>query len=180
MKLFITRHGETDMNLAHRICGNSNGQLTAKGLAQAQQLADRLEATQQTNRIEYIYVSPLERAIRTARPIEEALGLTATVEPRLAEINFGKMEGTSFTDPLFQRLRREYFSNYPGGESQVQVAQRLYNLIDDIKVRHNGHNVLFVCHGTVARIMRTYFLDMPLEAYNAYHMQNCEVVSFDL
>ena len=31
MKLYITRHGETPMNAAHRVCGLTNIDLTEKG-----------------------------------------------------------------------------------------------------------------------------------------------------
>ena len=43
MKLFITRHGETDWNVKMLACGISEAELTGKGRAQAQALANRLK-----------------------------------------------------------------------------------------------------------------------------------------
>ena len=35
MKLYITRHGETPMNAAHRVCGRTDIDLTETGVRQA-------------------------------------------------------------------------------------------------------------------------------------------------
>ena len=73
MKLFITRHGETDWNVQEKVCGISEAQLTENGRQQAQLLAQQLERDKDKNNIGAIYVSPLKRARETASYIEQAL-----------------------------------------------------------------------------------------------------------
>ena len=42
MKLYVTRHGQTQYNIEVRICGRANVRLTEKGISQAHELALQL------------------------------------------------------------------------------------------------------------------------------------------
>lgn len=177
MKLFVTRHGETDWNLKHIICGTSEADLTAKGVAQAEALAERLRAEQEQNQIRHILVSPLRRAIATAMPISRALGIDIEIREKLHEVSFGIYEGAAWEDPQYAIAKYEPFKRFTGGESIVLAAQRLYNEIDAVKEKYD-ENVLFVCHGTAMRIIDTYFNNYTLEEYRRYHPANCELKEY--
>ena len=84
MRLFVTRHGETDWNSRNLICGVSEVDLSPSGISQAKALAERLKQTQDMNMIRHIIVSPQKRARDTAAPIEEALGVNAIIAEELA------------------------------------------------------------------------------------------------
>lgn len=71
MKLYVTRHGETPMNAAHRVCGLTNIDLTEKGIAQAKEAGRSL----QDKGIKRIIASPLLRAQHTARLIADEIGI---------------------------------------------------------------------------------------------------------
>lgn len=177
MKLFVTRHGETDWNLKHIICGTSEADLTEKGIAQAQALAQKLRDEQDVNQIRHILVSPLRRALATAEPISKALGLEIEIREQLHEVSFGIFEGAAWEDPAYNIAKYEPFYRFPGGESIVLAAQRLYNEIDAVKEQYE-ENVLFVCHGTAMRIIDTYFTNYTLEEYRKYHPANCELKEY--
>lgn len=82
MKLYVTRHGETPMNAAHRVCGLTNIDLTEKGIAQAKEAGRSL----QDKGIKRIIASPLLRAQHTARLIADEIGIdTIETEQRLIE-----------------------------------------------------------------------------------------------
>ncbi|MCI1208483.1 MAG: histidine phosphatase family protein [Treponema sp.] len=182
MTLFVTRHGETHLNRMNRVCGVTESELTDKGRLQARRLAENLLKHRAEYKIKYMYVSPIKRARDTSQFIEKALGLTAVIEPRLHEFNFGTMEGIACTDPVFIEKRRNPYARFEGGESMFSAAQRIYNLIDDIKARHStaNENVLFVCHGTVGRIIDTYFTNMSSEYFVTYQIKNCEIRHYEL
>ena len=55
MKLFVVRHGETDLNVRELACGVSEAKLTEKGRMQAQALANRLQEDKAKNNITTIY-----------------------------------------------------------------------------------------------------------------------------
>ena len=178
MKIFVARHGQTEWNKEHRICGVLESDLSEEGRRQAVELAERLKREQPENKIEAILVSPLRRARETARPIEEALGLKAVVIDDLHERDFGIYEGKDISDPGLMAVRDEPFFRLPGGESPADTARRAYNLLDRIR-REYSSNVLLVCHGALMRVINTYFKSMTIEEYGSFTVSNCEVLEYE-
>jgi broad specificity phosphatase PhoE len=175
MRLFVTRHGQTEWNVADLICGVTDVALTELGVAQAHDLAERLS----TYQIDRIYVSPLKRAVATAEIVAGARGVGFTVDSRLTEQNYGIFEGVYRKDARFLAAKRNFLCRYPGGESAGLVAQRVYNLIDEVKERFAEQNILFVTHGGVCRVIETYFNDLTNEDYFRFGIKNCELKIYD-
>ena len=182
MKLFITRHGETDGNVNELACGVTESILTKKGRMQAQNLANRLHEDKEKNNITAIYVSPLKRARDTAAYIEEALQLTAVPDVRLQEINFGDFEGKPWKNPRFLYIHKNPFLKFPTGESFAQVVHRAYSIIEDVKRKHTAGdgNILFVCHGVLTTAAYTYFNPLSTEELLQLEIKNCQLLEFDL
>ena len=180
MKLFVVRHGETDWNSKMMTCGVSEASLTEKGKAQAKELAERLTAEQDKNKISLIYVSPLKRAVATAAYIEKALGIKAKIDDRLKEINFGTFEGEDWRKPEFLKITDNPFFRFSQGESLVQTAHRAYGIIEEVKTKHKNENVLFVCHGMISTMICTYFKSYSQEELERLEIKNCQLLQFDL
>ena len=181
MKLFIARHGETDGNVNELACGITESELTEHGKAQAQILANRLRDENKKNNITAIYVSPLKRARDTASYIEKALNITAVVDERLKEINFGSFEGKEWKTPEFLYIYKNPFLKFPAGESFTQVAHRAYSMIEDVKKHHKTtDNVLFVCHGVLTTAICTYFSSLSMKEFFKLEIANCQLLEFDL
>ena len=88
--LLLVRHGETVWHADNRYAGGgSDIDLTERGRRQAQDLA-RWAGTQH---VDAVVVSPVRRALETARPAAVALGLPLTVVDDLREVDFGVAEG---------------------------------------------------------------------------------------
>ena len=130
-KLYFTRHGETVWNVENKICGMTDSPLTEKGRAQARELGEKLRTS--GLRIDEILYSPLSRAADTARAIAEATGIPARCEPRLREQCFGRYEGTPRDGEEFRISKTHFADRYSGGESMMQLAQRIYNLLDELR-----------------------------------------------
>ena len=181
MKLFVVRHGETDWNSKMLACGVSEALLTEKGKNQAKELAERLAAEQDKNKISLIYVSPLKRAIATAAYIEKTLGIKAKIDERLKEINFGDFEMKKWRTSEFLHIHKNPFLKFPGGESFAQVAHRAYSMIEEVKREHTSNgNVLFVCHGILTAAIYTYFKPFSSEELLRLEIKNCQLLEFDL
>ena len=181
MKLFVVRHGETDLNVRELACGVSEAKLTEKGRMQAQALANRLQEDKAKNNITTIYVSPLKRARDTAAYIEQALQLTAIPDARLQEIDFGDFEGKPWNNPDFLYIHKNPFLTFPKGESFAKAAHRAYNIIEDIKHKHTGDgNILFVCHGVLTAAIYTYFQPFTAEELLQLDIKNCQLLEFDV
>ena len=64
-----------------------------------------------------------------------------------------------------------------GGESMMQLAQRIYNLLDELKA-DTGKTYLLVAHNGIARVVHSYFYDMTNEEYAAAGIKNCQLVEY--
>lgn len=122
----LLRHGEVD-NPDRVLYGRMPGfVLSDLGVAQAKLAAEYLAERD----IGYLVSSPLERALQTAAPLADALGLTVAVDERLIEAD-NKLQGRTVAGGkgLFTDLSNwKYFGNpfRPSwGEPYVEVAQRV-------------------------------------------------------
>ena len=120
-----------------------------------------------------ILYSPLVRAAETARHISEITKIPRRMEPRLREQNFGKWEGTSRHGAEFQKAKEDFCCRYDGGESMLQLAQRVYDLLDEIKAEEKTY--ILVAHNGISRVIQSYFFDMTNAEYAAFGVENCAV-----
>lgn len=176
-KIYFVRHGQSEMNVEARVCGVTNSPLTARGCEQAQETARMIKARIDAGemRIDEILASPLERAYNTAMAISEATGIPVRVEPRLIEQNYGKWEGECKDTPEFFHAKATFANHNGGGESNMRVAQRIYNLLDDLR-QDTDRTYLLAAHNGIGRIVYSYFHDMENEEFAAFTLNNAEVM----
>ena len=174
MIIYLIRHGETDWNAQRRIQGREDIPLNAAGRAQASRCGAALRGCG----IGAVAVSPLQRAADTARHISEMTGIPARAEPRLTEQNFGKWESTARNGLEFQAAKGEFACRYDGGESMLHLAQRVYNLLDELKARPD-RTYLLVAHNGISRMVHSYFYEMTNEEFAAFGVKNCAVLRYD-
>ena len=109
----------------------------------------------------------------------EENGLSLTMEPRLIEQNFGEFEGHEYAKHhgVFHEAQKQFACDYNGGESMLRLGQRIYNLIDELKVRSEKENKTFllVTHGGIARMVHSYFNSETNEEFSSTNIANCEV-----
>ena len=175
MKLFVTRHGQSEMNALGRICGRLDPELTQQGVQQAKDLADSLK---QCN-IEVIVASPLKRAKHTAEIVSQAIGVPVITDERLIERDYGIFEGVR-SDEEFRSYRHQPLLRYPSGESFLDHAHRAYSFLDEAVDLYGDKTVLLVCHAGTGKAVHTYFHSMTMEAFSALSYGNCEVKMYDV
>src|SRR5436190_12420988 len=95
MNLYLVRHGRSTWNVARRMQGWSDTDLTPEGLEQAARTADFFAEYKERQRVEFdaIYSSPLRRAWLTAEAIGRAIDLDPLAVPDLREMNAGLIQG---------------------------------------------------------------------------------------
>ena len=129
MKIYVARHGQTQWNLENRTCGRTDIPLTELGLEQAQQLAERTKDLH----IDVIIASTMIRARQTAEPVAELHGLEVLTDERLVEQDYGIYDGKSRFDEGFLANKRNFAYRYPGGESMMDLAHRIYGFLDEVR-----------------------------------------------
>ncbi|EGO8974309.1 histidine phosphatase family protein [Enterococcus faecalis] len=172
--LYVVRHGETDYNVARRICGHAEAQLTEKGYQQAELVAEKI--AKQGIQIDRLLASPLKRAQETARKIAERNQLTIETEPRLIEMNFGIYDGEPIETTAFQENRSEISLPFPEGESVLDVAGRIYPLIEEALASEETY--LFVCYNAVMRVIDNYFNGKKIQDFLDFHCENTQLVQY--
>ena len=174
---YFTRHGQTVWNVENKICGATDIPLTELGHQQAIETGKKI--VEEGIQADEILYSPLSRAAETARHISEITGIPARMEPRLVEQNFGKWESTARDGKEFKKAKEDFCCRYDGGESMLHLAQRIYNLLDDVKAESDEKTYILVAHNGIARVVQSYFYEMTNEEYAAFGVKNCAVLRYD-
>ncbi|NEE00746.1 histidine phosphatase family protein [Phytoactinopolyspora halotolerans] len=164
----LARHGRTPWHDGNRYTGSSDIDIDHVGRAQAEQLANWAREAAP----DVLYSSTMQRTRQTAAPMVEALGLPLHTDERLRELDFGEMEGRTLTelraeDPQAVELFEQDAATHhlPGGEHPEAAADRATAALADIVSRHQGQDILVVCHNTIIRLIACRYLGIPLGAY---------------
>jgi broad specificity phosphatase PhoE len=147
VEIVLVRHG-----LPLRVeleTGIADPELAAEGHEQAEKMAAYLGVED----VEAVYVSPLRRAIETARPLCKVLGLEAVVSEGVAEFDRNSREYVpveelrATNDPRWEKLLRGEWDGVDEDPSLFKA--RVVATVEDMIARHPGGRVVVVCHGGV-------------------------------
>lgn len=174
-QVYFVRHGQTIWNVENKICGATDIALTELGHKQAVETGKKI--LEQGIKADEILYSPLIRAKDTALHIAEITGIPAREEARLKEQNFGKYESTPRDGAEFREAKKQFVNCYEGGESMLHLAQRIYNLLDEVAASDKTY--ILVAHNGIARVVQSYFYEMINEEYAAFGVANCAVVRYE-
>ena len=147
MEIVLVRHG-----LPLRVeleTGIADPELAAEGHEQAAKMAAYLGVED----VEAVYVSPLRRALETARPLCKVLGLEAVVSEGVAEFDRNSREYVpveelrATNDPRWEKLLRGEWDGVDEDPSLFKA--RVVTTVEDMIAWHPGGRVVVVCHGGV-------------------------------
>ena len=162
-RLFLLRHGQTELSVERRYSGRGNPPLTELGRRQADAAARHLA---ERGGIATVVSSPLQRAYDTATAAAKALGLDVAVDDDLIETDFGDWEGLTFGEAAQQDpglhgewLRDTSVAPPGGGESFDAVAKRVRRARTRIIAEHGDATVLVVSHVTPIKSVLRMALD---------------------
>lgn len=167
-RLYMVRHGATQLSAEDRFAGAMDIELSEKGKVQAQRLAERLA----DDSIMAVYCSPLTRAVQTAAILAMPRAIPVIHRDGLREIHHGHWEGMRRADVEVQ-FPEEYaaweedpFTFAPqGGEAGVNVIARALPVVRQIVLEHHGQNVLVVSHKATLRLIFSSLLGFDARGY---------------
>ena len=152
-RIIAVRHGETAWNVAARIQGQLDVGLNDTGRWQARRVGEALSGEE----ISAVYTSDLGRAHETACSIGEASRVPVIAEQGLRERSFGLFEGKTFSEieetwpdhALQWRKRIPEWQPPAGGESLLELRERVTRTMQALAARHPGQQIVVVAHGGV-------------------------------
>lgn len=183
LQVYLLRHGETSYNADNnRYCGQTDIELTDKGMQQAAMVRQQLAGMQFNG----LYSSPLKRAFNTAK-IASGSQYVITDE-RLTELNFGVWEG---------KTKEEFFKEDPAaweawmndpyhtkagktGDTGKSVVERVDDFYNEMLKKHSGGKILVVGHNGLNRLYLAYKLGMDLKNYRRIVQENSSITLFEL
>ena len=182
MRLYVLRHGQTQLNSERRLQGHMQTELNDVGIAQAEMVASILN----DNGIKFdrIYSSPLERAIRTGEIATGVSRESFVIDHNLTEIDFGINEGRKYDElqgasgNIF--LSPETYLAPEGGESLESLLNRMKHFLERMRDEECEGNVLAVSHGTAIHMILLYLGGMSLSELWTEHVGNCNVTVIDI
>lgn len=133
-QLLVIRHGQAEGNHDHRFIGQSDVPLSTLGRSQAVAVADHLAS----HGVERVVASDLGRAVDTAQPLADRLGLPVELDPRLREIRNGDWsmllphEVMAGWPELWARYRAGEDVPRPNGESWADVGVRVREVLEEL------------------------------------------------
>ncbi|XP_078594994.1 6-phosphofructo-2-kinase/fructose-2,6-bisphosphatase-like isoform X6 [Branchiostoma floridae x Branchiostoma japonicum] len=153
--IYLTRHGESELNIKGRIGGDSS--LSFHGRQFANALAKFMEE-QDVNNLK-VWTSQLKRTIETAggfhAPIEQWKALNEIDAGVCEEMTYEEIQ-EKYPEEFAMRDQDKYHYRYPRGESYQDLVARLEPVIMELE---RQTNVLVICHQAVMRCLLAYFLD---------------------
>jgi probable phosphoglycerate mutase len=180
-RIIAVRHGETDWNVDTRIQGQLDIGLNDKGRWQAQRVAQALAE----EALDAVYSSDLSRAFATAQAIAAAQAdgaLPVQAHSGLRERGFGKFEGHTYAaieaqwpdEARLWRIRDPHFAP-DGGESPVQVMQRVGQAVNAIAERHPDQQIVLVAHGGVMDMLYRLATQQSVSAPRTWELGNTAI-----
>lgn len=181
VRITAVRHGETAWNVDTRIQGQIDIGLNTRGQWQAQQLGAALAE----HGLNHIYTSDLARAHHTALAIANHAGIApqaVALHAGLRERAFGVFEGRTHAEIEAQwpqdalRWRQRVPDWAPqGGESPLQLRQRVAQTVAHIAARHPGEHIALVAHGGVLDMLYRLATGQEVNAVRTWELGNCAI-----
>lgn len=182
MRLLLVRHGLTLSNVQGRYTGQSDVPLTEVGKRQAEAVGKRLS----TETLDVIVSSDLQRARDTANAIARHHNLPVWNDADLREASLGEWEGltyrevsTFYRELVLQRREDPNFSA-PGGESVIQIGERVARARARWQSQYPHSTVVWVTHAGVIEVSLCLFLGIDLKYRRQFRHDNASITEFDL
>ena len=174
MIIYLTRHGQTNLNKARLMQGLTDESLNETGLAQARAMREKIGNVH----FDAVYASPLNRAVMTGAIIGGVDPSEVITDPRIIEADFGVYEKKKYFSlgpamTLYWTLP-EIFPAPKSVETTASLRERSSSFLRELEEKNYG-TVLIACHGGIMRALSGYLEDRKNGLAWRPKPHNCEV-----
>lgn len=174
MRIWLTRHGQTNLNKNRLMQGLTDEPLNETGILQAEAARKRIGDIT----FDAVYASPLDRAIHTASIIGGVNRREVIIDQRVIEADFGKYEKAKYyrMGPAMT-LYWAWPERMPAPKTVETVASMVKRSSDFLKeLEQKGYeDVLVACHGGIIRALCGYLEDRENGIKWRPKPRNCEI-----
>lgn len=174
MKIWITRHGQTNLNKQKLMQGLTDEPLNDVGILQAEKAREKIGNI----KFDAVYSSPLKRAIQTASIIGNVETKDVKIDSRIIEVDFGNYEMHKYYKLGFRMTSYWTLPEIIPAPKTVEpissMVKRSQSFLKEIESKPY-ENVLIVCHGGIIRALCGYLEDRNSGIKWRPHPSNCEI-----
>ena len=177
----LVRHGRTAWNVQRRVMGWLDEGVEPVARRDAEAVADALAG----EAVAAIVSSPLRRALQTAGPLANRVGIEPRLDDRVGELRVGPWEGLT-EDEIAERWPEEWhrWRNEPhrlaleGRETLRELNARVAAVLDELTCSSvaSGAVVVFT-HDAVVRAAVAWALGTGPEVYRHVEVANCSITT---
>ena len=144
MKLYVVRHGQTNLNLEHKLQGKIGLPLNEKGIEQAKELGSELKNIVFSK----AYSSPQERAIQTVSIASGIDKKDIILDERLEPCGMGEADNMVIDENLkFEFGLLPDRKIYKGVENPEEFKARIKDFLDEIIAENKGKDINIIIGG---------------------------------
>ena len=176
MKLYVVRHGQTEINVKGQINGHNDIGLNEKGIKQAKEAGKKVKDL----KIDLVFCSPIKRTRETCMNVN-VNQIEVIYDKRLVERDSRSMEFKPISvidwDTWYDREREVVFTDTEGFKC---VLARVTSFIEEMKRKYKDKNILVVTHGDVCKAFYVYFNPNILDTNIVdYEQPNCGIAEYE-
>lgn len=167
-RVYLMRHGQVANHHELRYNGHFDVDITDLGVVQMERLGEALHKEP----VKAVYSSDLQRTIKGAAIIGKRLGAPCVKVGALKELHLGRWEGLTRDEAVKRYPEEAGFSfrdlgkgKVKGGESLLDLRERVMPALADIVERHADETLCVVAHGGVNRVILSDAMGLPLENF---------------
>ena len=181
VEIIFVRHGETEWNAREVFRGRADIPLDETGFKQAGMAGEYLK----NEKLEAVYSSPLQRALKTAEAIAGPQKLDVNIVDNLNDIDCGEWEGLSVTEvkERYEEVYQDWLDTpeqvkIPGGESLDDVTNRALPFVQDAVMRAGEGKIALVSHRAVIKVLICALLRLDNSSFWSFKIGNGAVTRF--
>ncbi|MDO4909698.1 MAG: histidine phosphatase family protein, partial [Corynebacterium sp.] len=180
VKLIVVRHGQTDCARDSIYSGSGTDiPLNEVGFEQVKRAARYVKAHDM--QIDALIASPMLRTQQTAKALAAVVDLPIINDERIIEINFGEWEGKSVAEVHKANPKNHgvFLSDpavpAPGGESCVEMYERVRGFRDWLFDNYAGKTVLLATHSGPTRVLLALAANLPADQMRRFAVDTASV-----
>lgn len=177
MILYLVRHGETAKNKYGLVQGQTECDLSNKGIEDAKKLVPLVKDI----KVDVVISSPLKRALDTAKIITEGK-YPINTDDRIIERDWGLCEGASIDEVDTVKCWNFYENTDDNKIEKVQdLMNRISEFIEDIKEKYSDKKVLIVSHSAVLRAFHYCLHPIPEDGdMSKLEIPNLRIIEYEI
>ena len=169
--LILVRHGQTSANAGGLLQGRMDLPLDDEGRVQAMRTGAHIRQNFPHARV---IASPLRRAVDTARAISDEV----EIDERFIELDYGQWDGRAMSevDPAqWAQWRNDPMIRPPGGESLVELEQRVTPALEQLRSEAQERDVVVVSHVSPIKCAVTWALEVDSAVTWRFHLDRASI-----